>query len=130
VRVLAVEISHDGSDASPRVATQQRGPPNGRYGILGHCSDHSGLIPANLTTLPHFSVSSAMSLRNTAREPASTVPPKSVNRALILVNGGQLTSLTVSVYSRTPQVCHMLRCMYFVQDKQTDFSVVIKNGAW
>jgi hypothetical protein len=39
---------------------------------------------------------------------------------------GQLTSLTVSVHSRAAEVCHMLRCMYFVQDKQTDFSVVIK----
>jgi hypothetical protein len=41
---------------------------NGRFRILGHCSDHSGLIPAPLTTLPHFSVSSAMSLPKSARK--------------------------------------------------------------
>jgi hypothetical protein len=42
---------------------------------------------------------------------------------------GQLTSLTVSVHSRAAEVCHMLRCMYFVQDKQTDFSVVDQGQA-
>ena len=45
---------------------------------------HSGLMPANLITLPHFSVSSAMSLPKSAGEPASTVPPRSASRALIL----------------------------------------------
>ena len=35
-------------------------------------------------TLPHFSVSSAMSLPKSAGEPASTVPPRSASRALIL----------------------------------------------
>ena len=47
-------------------------------------ADHSGLMPANLTTLPHFSVSSAMSLPKSAGEPGSTVPPRSASRALIL----------------------------------------------
>jgi hypothetical protein len=42
------------------------------------------------------------------------------------INIGQLTSLTVCVHSRTAPVCPILGCMYFVQDKQTDFSVVIK----
>src|SRR6516165_2733067 len=46
--------------------------------------DYSGLIPANLTTLPHFSVSSTISLLKSAGEPASTVPPRSTSRALIL----------------------------------------------
>ena len=45
---------------------------------------HSGLMPADLTTLPHFSVSSAMSLPKSAGEPASAVPPRSASRALIL----------------------------------------------
>ena len=43
----------------------------------------SALSPANLTTLPHFSVSSAMSLPKSAGEPGSTVPPRSANRAFI-----------------------------------------------
>ena len=41
-------------------------------------------MPANLITLPHFSVSSAMSLPKSAGEPASTVPPRSASRAFIL----------------------------------------------
>jgi hypothetical protein len=35
---------------------------NGFYGMSGRPPDHSGLMFANLITLPHFSVSSAMSL--------------------------------------------------------------------
>src|SRR5262249_29882757 len=35
----------------------------------------SAFMPANFTTLPHFSVSSAMSLPKSAREPASNAPP-------------------------------------------------------
>ena len=36
---------------------------------------YSGFAPDNFTTLPHFSVSSAMSLPKSAGEPGSTVPP-------------------------------------------------------
>ena len=46
--------------------------------------DRIGLILAARITLPHFSVSSAMSLPNSAGEPAKRVPPKSASRALIL----------------------------------------------
>src|SRR5262249_35249455 len=42
----------------------------------------SGFAPENLTTLLHFSVSSAMSLPNAAGEPGNVVPPRSANRAL------------------------------------------------
>src|SRR5262245_24239539 len=45
---------------------------------------HSGLIPANLITLAHFSVSSAMSFRKSEGEPARVMPPISARRALIL----------------------------------------------
>src|SRR5262249_384583 len=44
----------------------------------------SGLIFANLITLAHFSVSAAMSVPKSAGEPASTMPPSSASRALIL----------------------------------------------
>src|SRR5262245_54536028 len=44
---------------------------------------HSGLIPANLITLPHFSVSSAMNLPKSAEELANTVAPRSAIRAFI-----------------------------------------------
>src|SRR5262245_54480782 len=44
----------------------------------------SALMLANFTTFAHFSVSSAMSLRKSAGEPASVELPKSASRALIL----------------------------------------------
>src|SRR5262249_58432857 len=44
----------------------------------------SALTPANLTTLAHFSVSSAISFPNSAGESASAAPPRSASRALIL----------------------------------------------
>src|SRR5262249_22778354 len=47
-------------------------------------SVYSGLILAAWITLPHFSVSSAISLPKSAGEPVSTVPPKSASRGLIL----------------------------------------------
>src|SRR5262249_45865015 len=46
--------------------------------------DHSRFTPMNFTTLPHFSVSSAMSLPKSAAEPGRAVPPSSASRALIL----------------------------------------------
>ena len=41
-------------------------------------------MPANLITLPHFSVSSAISLPKSAGEPGRTVPPRSESRDFIL----------------------------------------------
>src|SRR5437773_7338538 len=55
--------------------------PNECYGIS---RDHSGLMLAARMTLPHFSVSSAMSFPKSAAEPPSTVPPMSASRAFIL----------------------------------------------
>ncbi len=46
--------------------------------------DHSALIPANLITLTHFSVSSAMSLPKSEGETTSGVPPKSAKPCLRL----------------------------------------------
>src|SRR5262249_15338759 len=76
---------------------------NGRYGIFGRDrADHSALMPADLITLRHFSVSSAMSLPKSAGEPASAVPPRSASRAFMLGSArAALTSLlslsTISV---------------------------------
>ena len=44
----------------------------GCYGMSVVGAGHSGLMSANRITLPHFSVSSAMSLPKSAGEPAST----------------------------------------------------------
>src|SRR4029453_4196321 len=50
----------------------------------GDRADHSALMPADLITLAHFSVSSAMSLPKSAGVPGRTVPPRAASRALIL----------------------------------------------
>src|ERR1700681_1041273 len=47
-------------------------------------ADQSGLMPASLITLAHFSVSSAMNFPNSAGEPPNTVAPRSANRAFSL----------------------------------------------
>ena len=52
---------------------------------------------AALITLPHFSVSSAMSLPKSAGEPASTVPPRSASRALHLGVGEAGVDLLVEL---------------------------------
>jgi hypothetical protein len=44
----------------------------------------SALMLAARITLPHFSVSSAISFPKSAGEPASTVPPRSASRDFIL----------------------------------------------
>jgi hypothetical protein len=41
------------------------------------------LAPESFTTLPHFSVSSAISLLKSAGEPVIALPPKSPSRAFI-----------------------------------------------
>src|SRR5262249_30074348 len=47
---------------------------------MGYC----GLMPAALITLAHFAVSSAMSFPKSSGEPASTIPPMSASRSMIL----------------------------------------------
>src|SRR5262247_959493 len=46
--------------------------------------DHSGLMLRARMTLPHFSVSSAMSLPKSGGESASTSPPRSASRVFML----------------------------------------------
>src|SRR5262245_31274167 len=66
---------------------------SGRYGMGLKPAGHSGLSPVNFTTLPHFSVSSAMSRPNAAGGPASGSPPISANFALIV---GSLSAALIS----------------------------------
>src|SRR5262245_38330128 len=60
-------------------------PAISRNGIYGICaasaSDHYGLMLAAKITLPHFMVSSAISLAKSAGEPGSTVAPRLASRA-------------------------------------------------
>src|SRR5262249_44691517 len=58
--------------------------------------DQSGLMPANLITLPHFSTSLAMRLPKSAGEPPSVVPPRSASCALIL---GSASAALISLLS-------------------------------
>src|SRR5271169_464499 len=54
------------------------------------------LILAARITLPHFSISSAMSLPKSAGEPPSTVPPTSANRSFVL---GSASTALISLLS-------------------------------
>jgi len=60
-----------------------RHSPNGRYGMCSR-ADHSGLMPANLITLAHFSVSFEMNFPKSAGVIGIGTPPRSVSRCLIL----------------------------------------------
>src|SRR6266568_2519426 len=57
---------------------------------------HSDLILASRITLPHFSVSSAMSLPKSAGEPPSAVPSRWASRAL---NAGSASAALISLLS-------------------------------
>ena len=66
-------------------ARRLRDSRNAIYGMSAHWQRaYSGLILAARITLPHFSVSSAMSLPKSAGESASGTLPRSARRALIL----------------------------------------------
>ena len=54
------------------------------WNVTPRPAGQSALMPVNFTTLPHFSVSSAMSFPKSAGEPTSGAPPKSVRRAFSL----------------------------------------------
>src|SRR5262249_17801217 len=60
----------------------------GGYGISAPSPPQSALMPVKLTTLPHFSVSSAISLPKSAGETTSGVPPRSARLAFILGSAG------------------------------------------
>jgi hypothetical protein len=67
------------------------------------------LDAGGLITLPHFSVSSAMSLPKSADDPGSGVPPRSARRALILGSARaaltsllSLSTISVGVFLGTP----------------------------
>src|SRR5262249_50515227 len=70
---------------------------------------HSGLSPANFTTLAHFSVSSAMNFPKSAGEPDNAVPPRSARRALnlgsaraALISRLSLSTISAGVFFGVP----------------------------
>jgi hypothetical protein len=76
------QLTQSGRGTKKSSAVQQGIVNSGNGGIS--VAAGSGLMLAARITLPHFSVSSAISLPKSAGEPASTVPPRSAMRALIL----------------------------------------------
>src|SRR6185369_8727705 len=76
---------------------------------------HSALSPANFTTLPHFSLSWAISLPKSAGEPVSAVPPRSPSRALsfgsasaALTSLFSLSTISTDVFLGPPMPCQAL----------------------
>src|SRR5262249_8786290 len=59
---------------------------------------HSGLMPADLSTLPHFSVSSARSLPNSVGVIGRGTVPRSASRAFI---PGSASAALISLLSRS-----------------------------
>src|SRR5262245_20237401 len=95
------------------------GTRHSRNGIYGTCrrdrAGQSALTPTNFTTLPHFSVSSAISVPKSAGEPGSAVPPRSASLAFILGSPrAALTSvlsfatISVGVFLGAPTPYHWL----------------------
>jgi hypothetical protein len=85
------------------------------WNTRGNAGSYSGLIWANLITLPHFSVSSAMSLPKSPGEPASTVQSKLASRAFIfgsaraaLISLLSVSTISAGVFLGAPMPYHVL----------------------
>src|SRR5215472_6461968 len=88
--LLAQSGHHAGEFQCPLLGVKRTllgGAPMSAFDPKRHCPvrlHQSALAPENFTTLPHFSVSSAMSFPKSAGEPKNGVPPRSANLAFIL----------------------------------------------
>src|SRR5262249_12351785 len=78
------QLDNWAADLRPRLPTAERFSASGVTEYLAGNSAHRGLMSANFTTLPHFSVSSAMSLPKLPGEPGSAVEPNSASRVCML----------------------------------------------
>src|SRR5262245_21642116 len=85
----------------------------GGYGMSWQ--DHSGLMPANLITLAHFSVSAAMNFPNSGGVIGIGTPPRSAIRALsfgsvrmALISLLSFSTISAGVSFGTPTPCHEL----------------------
>src|SRR6516165_1377429 len=93
-------LTHSGLAAGKDDAAQQR-IGHELWNIPPLCRHHTGLMPANLITLPHFSVSFPMNLPKSAGELANTVYPMSASRLFILgsVRPSLISLLSLSTIS-------------------------------
>src|SRR4029450_2858494 len=87
--------------------------------------DQSGLILPARITLPHFSVSSEMSLPKSAGEPGSGVAPRSASRAFILGSASaalipllRLAMISGGVFVGAPEAPHGAR--FVTRDELAD----------
>src|SRR5262245_64840031 len=85
---------HTGNSAPAEFARERqadRSATDDQNGSFLHCGlqvglvamDHSALMPANFTTLAHFSVSAVMNLPKSEGEPTNAIEPNSANRSFI-----------------------------------------------
>src|SRR5712691_3256274 len=86
----ATRMTQTGHRPRPMFADRQL------WNAAGEQSAYPALMLAARTTLPHFSVSAAMSMPKSAGDPRSAVPPNSANRALIL---GSTSAALISLLS-------------------------------
>ena len=105
---------------------------NGIYG-MSPVRIYSGLMLAARMTLPHFSVSSAMSLLNSAGVPASTVPPTSARRALILGSESaalisRLSLSTISTGGAAAPAARSRNCLRWGPSRFTSFDHLVGAG--
>src|SRR4029453_698374 len=82
---------------------------------VGERPGHPGLMFAAWITLPHFSVSSAMSLPKSAGEPLRPGPPPSASRAFFfgaeraaLISLWSLSTISAGVFAGAPRPYHVL----------------------
>ena len=67
-------------------------------------------MPANFTTLPHFSVSSAINLPNSADDPPNGVPPRSARRAFSFGSASAALTSLLSLSMTSAGVLRGARC--------------------
>src|SRR5262249_57101601 len=86
-----------------------------RYGVWAEGRHYSALMLAARITLPHFSVSSAMSFSNSAGDIGIGTLPSSARRALIfsaaraaLISLVSVTPISSDVPFVAPMPCHVL----------------------
>src|SRR5262249_27393584 len=87
--------------SGPHLLTLSSSPFDSERTVANYCS---ALMWAARITLPHFSVSVAMSLPKSAGEPRSTVPPRSINRDLILGSSKVELMLLLSILKISSEV--------------------------
>src|SRR5262249_16809109 len=109
------QLDNWAADLRHRLPTAERFSATKHYGKSRREKDQSALMPANVTTLAHFSVSSAISLPNSAGDPGSATPPRSARRAFILGSARaaltsllSLSTISAGVFLGTPRPYHCL----------------------